>query len=700
MIFLVNNQLASTQWQPSNNGMNGVWVNSVFVEDNNIIIGTKGPFILTSSDFGENWKEILLEDTSNGIVSVILNNGIYIACSNGSGVVVSSDNGKNWTKKNTGLTNTNVLSLASGSSKIYAGTSGGEIFITNDNCESWSKLYPKDSIKIFKKINTITVFDNNILIGTNNGVFLSTDEGNNWIQKNSGLFFDPLLIYSLVINGEYVYAATYRGLFRSSLEKIVWEEYQIGTVTAQFVTVAVEDSIIITGRSGDLFISKNGGKSWDNKKFLHEIQDLKILNKEMYCGTIGGIYKSTDLGESWIDLNKGIGNTLINTITANSNGLYAATYGNGVFISSDNGDNWKEINSGLENSYSTSFTNSIISEGSEVYLASMNGFYYSSDSGKNWINKKYKNENLPISLNLPISTIIKKDNIIYAGSWNEAGVIITSDNGDTWQTKSNGVSTASVGLASDGENLFSINSDKGGFYFSSDDGDNWKQKNADMNVNYYCIHYKNNKLLIGGEYGKLSSSLNKGDSWNNLEISSIFDSKTILYAIETIGSNIFAGTNQGLYYSSDNGNNWILKNDGLKSKWIMSLKIKGDTIYAGSYYGGMHRARLSDFGITSVEENQINNDNYLYTFPPFPNPATKEVRSLVYWDMSSDIEQDEIGVYNIYGAKVSDRSKISFDKLSAYNGYLIWNCTGMETGVYMIVIKHGTETRTIKVIVN
>ncbi len=104
--------------------------------------------------------------------------------------------------------------------------------------------------------------------------------------------------------------------------------------------------------------------------------------------------------------------------------------------------------------------------------------------------------------------------------------------------------------------------------------------------------------------------------------------------------------------------------------------------------------------LSKVEENIINKDNYLYTFPPFPNPATKEVKSLVYWDMSSDIEQDEIGVYNIYGAKVSDRSKITFDKLSSYNGYLIWDCSGIPAGVYMIFIKHGTETRTIKVVVN
>lgn len=101
-----------------------------------------------------------------------------------------------------------------------------------------------------------------------------------------------------------------------------------------------------------------------------------------------------------------------------------------------------------------------------------------------------------------------------------------------------------------------------------------------------------------------------------------------------------------------------------------------------------------------VDDNKIEKDNYLYSFPPFPQPATKEVRSLVYWDTSCDIEQDEIGIYNIYGVKVSNRDKISFDKLSVYNGYLIWNCSSMASGVYLIVIKHGNAAITIKVMVN
>ena len=53
--------------------------------------------------------------------------------------------------------------------------------------------------------------------------------------------------------------------------------------------------------------------------------------------------------------------------------------------------------------------------------------------------------------------------------------------------------------------------------------------------------------------------------------------------------------------------------------------------------------------LTKVDDYKIEVLNYLYAFPPYPLPAINEVRSLIYWDMSLDIDKDEINVYDIYG---------------------------------------------------
>jgi hypothetical protein len=96
----------------------------------------------------------------------------------------------------------------------------------------------------------------------------------------------------------------------------------------------------------------------------------------------------------------------------------------------------------------------------------------------------------------------------------------------------------------------------------------------------------------------------------------------------------------------------------------------------------------------------IDYHNYLYCYPPYPVPATNTVRSLIYWDTSLDIENDDIAVYDIFGNKVAGKEKITIEKQNAYSGILSWNCTNVPDGIYLIRLIHGSETRTMKVIVS
>ncbi len=61
------------------------------------------------------------------------------------------------------------------------------------------------------------------------------------------------------------------------------------------------------------------------------------------------------------------------------------------------------------------------------------------------------------------------------------------------------------------------------------------------------------------------------------------------YCFAVNGNNIFAGTFEGVYLSSNNGNTWTAMNTGIPANtWIKSLAVKGDTIFAGAVgdYGG------------------------------------------------------------------------------------------------------------------
>lgn len=97
---------------------------------------------------------------------------------------------------------------------------------------------------------------------------------------------------------------------------------------------------------------------------------------------------------------------------------------------------------------------------------------------------------------------------------------------------------------------------------------------------------------------------------------------------------------------------------------------------------------------------QTETSPYFYAYPPFPLPAENEVRTLIYWDNRIDIGKDDIGVYDIYGTKIAGSEQLYIDKLNSYSGYLVWDCNGVESGVYLIHVKHGTTNAIIKVIVS
>jgi hypothetical protein len=105
---------------------------------------------------------------------------------------------------------------------------------------------------------------------------------------------------------------------------------------------------------------------------------------------------------------------------------------------------------------------------------------------------------------------------------------------------------------------------------------------------------------------------------------------------------------------------------------------------------------------TSIEntENQIEEVNYIYTMPPYPNPTVSEVTAKFYWDSRIDIDNSEIGVYDITGNKVSGKESLTLEKLNEWSGNIKWNCVGQPKGTYLIKIQHGNNTKSVKVVVN
>jgi hypothetical protein len=129
-------------------------------------------------------------------------------------------NGFNWDEKNTGLTNTNVTALTSIGGYLFAGTSQGSVggvYISSDNGNNWTL---SQDISFVTSILTI---GSNIFVGSyGDGVWRSTNYGNTWGQINDGLGSGAYYVLSLGMDNQYIFAGTSASsIWRRPLSQVV-----------------------------------------------------------------------------------------------------------------------------------------------------------------------------------------------------------------------------------------------------------------------------------------------------------------------------------------------------------------------------------------------------------------------------------------------------------------------------------------------
>jgi hypothetical protein len=156
----------------------------------------------------------------------------------------------------------------------------------------------------------------------------------------------------------------------------------------------------------------------------------------------------------------------------------------------------------------------------------------------------------------------------------------------------------------------------------------------------WAIALNENNIFAGTENGGIFLSTDNGDNWTAKNQGLKYLN---VWSLALIGKNIFAGTmGGGIFLSDDNGESWLIKNTGMPMVLRMKFAIRGDTIYAGTLVSGVFRAKLSDFGISAVKEKNQNIENIIY-----PNPASDFINI-----NSANIIGKEISIYDMLGNKL------------------------------------------------
>ena len=208
------------------------------------------------------------------------------------------------------------------------------------------------------------------------------------------------------------------------------------------------------------------------------------------------------------------------------------------------------------------------------------------------------------------------------------------------------------------------------------------------------------------------SDLNFGeiDILTNTPISKKFTIKNTSKDAELIISNVSNMNNKEFFTDLpkiDDSNPLLIKaNDSsefnIYFKPLEKRKYKDSLIFSSNAIEIDSICIFQGEGIDTTELKVVDTElgiDYLYAFPPKPLPAKKSVRTLIYWSTNIKFDINEIIVVDINGYVVSHKDQISIDPLTSYSAYLKWDCSGVIPGIYLIKIRHGSQSSSIKVVV-
>ncbi len=311
------------------------------------------------------------------------------------------------------------------------------------------------------------------------------------------------------------------------------------------------------------------------------------------------VFYVNQVNAQWVKTNgpSGIGG-VVNSIALDSSYIFAISNGC-IYRSSDKGNSWLLVYSSNKSNFSIT---SLALNSSYIYAGTLEpaggyGIFQSSDLGDNWLPNKTE-----ISSTSPttIYSLGVHDSVILAGSQfgsGAAGMYRSIDYGNNWtRVRPSGITCFAFQDSLVFASVANQTTDPYGVYLSKDLGATWSITNF-PNISAYSVAANGNIVLAGSDSG-IYRSTDNGVTWKIVDSSF---KKVNVIIFNASGSYAYAGTRNGLFRSTDHGETWSVLNNGLKSDIIHSLIVypvgskDSNFVFAGT---GSGLFRSTDNGLT------------------------------------------------------------------------------------------------------
>lgn len=570
---------AGLTWSPLSDDLPQIGVSGIAIDpnDSNTIYITTGDDdagdsyfvgVKKSTDAGLTWSdtgslaggsanEIYIDPTNSNIVWVATDSGLFKSINAGATWEnMKSGNIKDF-KLKPGDSNT---IYAVSSSSFFKSINGGTTFttITSGLPTSSSRLTiditPADANYVYVLSANSNAFQ---------GVYKSTDSGANFSQT-----------------------AENDDIFDGSGQ--AWYDMALGVSDTDPNTLFVGVlNIWKSTNGGDNFIRINEWNNDTGASYTHaDIHFLRYHNGELFAGTDGGVYKSTDNGANFSSLTTGLAIGQFYKVSVSeqsSNNIAGGLQDNGGFGYSD--DQWYNYYGadGMDAAVDPNDKNTyygFIQNGGSLYKTTAGGQNSSSVTGApsgesgNWVTPLVMNNR---------SDVFAGYNQLYklqSGSWTQ--VSNHSFGGRITNIEIDPNDSHNV-FVSRGLSLFK----------STDSGQNFSNINFSFqgsSISSVEVHNSNSSVVwitTSGSSGKVYKSENGGFSWTDITGNLPSESKNVVrHQKYNLNNPIYVGTSLGVYYLDDTASDWEVFSTNLPNVSMTDLEVNAnDGIITASTYG-------------------------------------------------------------------------------------------------------------------